>query len=65
MDVLSAHRDQKRMSEPLELQLQAVVNHLLWGLDSNSGPHDGAASALCLFKTGFLCVTLDVLALAL
>ena len=50
MEVLSAHRDQKTMSDPLELQLQAVVNHLMWGWDSNSGPHDGVASALCLFQ---------------
>lgn len=34
----SAHKGQKRLLDPLELELQAVVSHAIWmlGLDLNS-----------------------------
>lgn len=32
------HRSQKRVTDPLKLELQTVESHLMWVLESNSVP---------------------------
>ena len=46
MCVLAAHRDQKRVSDSLELELQMVVSHLTWVLEIESQDSGREASAL-------------------
>lgn len=43
---IHAHRDQKRVLDPLELELQVVVNHPKWKLESEPGSSARAVSAL-------------------
>lgn len=44
---VGAHRGQKRVLGPLELELQAGVNCLMWVLGKEHGVSERAASVLC------------------
>lgn len=41
-----AHRDRKRVSYPLELELQAIVSHLVWVQGTELESFAGAVAAL-------------------
>ena len=43
----SAHRDQKMVSDPLELELQRVVSWLIWAM--RTGPGSSTRAVSCLY----------------
>lgn len=48
MSMPGAYRGQKRVSDPLELELQEVVSHLIWMLGIELRSYGRAVSALNL-----------------
>ena len=45
VDLCSGHRSQKKISEPLELELQVVVSHPVWVLGTKLGSSARATNA--------------------
>jgi hypothetical protein len=66
----------ERLSDLLELELQAVVSHLMWVMGPSQVPVTSSVRPACaflggggwgigFFETGFLCVALAVLELVI
>ena len=55
----SAHRVQKRALDLLELELQAVVSHIVWELEPNLGPMQEQL-VLLTTEPSFQCLNSDI-----
>lgn len=52
---VGAYRDQKRASESLELELQAIMSHPAWGLETELGSFAKVVSLHSQFKYLQIC----------